>query len=274
MANLSNSSIQIAGIGHVYYAPVDTAAPDLYAFTFGDGTTLSTDGWTWLGDTSSDNLIEFSKDGGDSTVKRTWDRANVRNSRADTTYTVTINSVNMGQDTINLAFPGSTFVASDNAYDLQLAGSVEKAILVVVEDGSLVSGFLFRRVDLSGDLPVLSLEDFSEIALSGTLLKPPSGKTEVQFLPPRTVTGASSAVPTVTKIDPSSTSVGSTITVTGTNFDGVRTVTVGGVDAVFTKVSSTSITATVPSGASTGDVIVTNGMGSSVASTSSKITIA
>ena len=78
MASLADSKIQIAGIGHVYTAAPDTAAPDLYNYKFGDGTTLEASGWTWLGDTSSENLVEVESDGGDFTAKRTWDRQSAR----------------------------------------------------------------------------------------------------------------------------------------------------------------------------------------------------
>ena len=71
MANLANSRIQIAGIGHVYYGAVDNVAPNLDGYKFGDGTTLEGVGWTWLGDTSSENLIEFETDGGDTNTKHT-----------------------------------------------------------------------------------------------------------------------------------------------------------------------------------------------------------
>ena len=86
MANLGNSKIQIAGRGHVYYAAPDTEAPNLDGYIFGDGTTLEGSGWTWLGDTSSENLIEFESDGGDTSTKRTWDRQGVRSPREDVTH--------------------------------------------------------------------------------------------------------------------------------------------------------------------------------------------
>ena len=108
MANLGNSKIQIAGRGHVYYAAPDTEAPNLDGYTFGDGTTLEANGWTWLGDTSSENLIEFESDGGDTSTKRTWDRQGVRSTREDVTNKVTINAVNLGEDVMKVAFPGST----------------------------------------------------------------------------------------------------------------------------------------------------------------------
>ena len=264
MANLGNSKIQIAGKGHVYIGNVDTVAPNLWGYTFGDGTTLETAGWTWLGDTSSENLIEVETDGGDTSTKRTWDRQGVRSTREDVTNKVTINAVNLGEDVMRVAFPGSTYDAEKGGWDVELDNSSERAVLIVIEDGLLVSGMLFRRVSLAGNLPSLSLDNFSEVKISGTLLSPPSGKTRVQMLEPRTVTGVGTAKPTITTLAPATGAVGAKVTITGTNFNGVREVKFGDKVATFEKDSATQITTYVPRGATGSiDVVVTNNIGAS-----------
>lgn len=264
MANLGNSKIQIAGKGHVYIGNVDTAAPNLWGYTFGDGTTLEGDGWTWLGDTSSENLIEVETDGGDTSTKRTWDRQGVRSTREDVTNKVTINAVNLGEDVMRVAFPGSTYDAAKGGWDVELDNSSERAVLIVIEDGLLVSGMLFRRVSLAGNLPSLSLDNFSEVKISGTLLSPPSGKTRVQMLEPRTVTGVGTAKPAIATLVPPSGAVGAKVTITGTNFNGVREVKFGDKVATFEKDSATQITTYVPRGATGSvNVVVTNNIGAS-----------
>lgn len=264
MANLGNSKIQIAGKGHVYIGNVDTVAPNLWGYTFGDGTTLETAGWTWLGDTSSENLIEVETDGGDTSTKRTWDRQGVRSTREDVTNKVTINAVNLGEDVMRVAFPGSTYDAEKGGWDVELDNSSERAVLIVIEDGLLVSGMLFRRVSLAGNLPSLSLDNFSEVKISGTLLSPPSGKTRVQMLEPRTVTGVGTAKPTITTLAPATGAVGAKVTITGTNFNGVREVKFGDKVATFEKDSATQITTYVPRGATGSvNVVVTNNISAS-----------
>jgi hypothetical protein len=54
---------------------------------------------------------------------------------------------------------------------------------------------------------------------------------------------------------------GSTITVTGTGFSTTTDVTIGGAAASFTALSDTALRATVPAGAQTGPVVVTNPAG-------------
>lgn len=264
MANLANSKIQIAGIGHVYYGAVDTAAPNIDGYKFGDGTTLESSGWTWLGDTSSENLIEFETDGGDTNTKRTWDRQGVRSTREDVTNKVTINAVNLGEDVMKVAFPGSTYDPALRAWDIELDAASERAILVVVVDGQLVSGYLFRRVSLAGSMPSLSLDNFTEVKVSGTLLAPPSGKTRVQMLEPRVATGVGTAKPTIATLNPATGRVGAKVVITGTNFDGVRSVKFGSKEATFEKDSATQITTYVPAGATgTANVVVTNNVDAS-----------
>ena len=73
--------------------------------------------------------------------------------------------------------------------------------------------------------------------------------------------------PSITSVSPVSGSLagGYTITITGNNFVSEATVTIGGVSATdVTFVSATSVTATVPAGASIGakDIVVTNPDGS------------
>lgn len=76
--------------------------------------------------------------------------------------------------------------------------------------------------------------------------------------------------PTITSFTPSSecANAGTTVTITGTNFSGTTAVQFNGTNAAsFSVVSSTSITAVVPSGASTGAITVTNAAGTGTSST-------
>lgn len=70
--------------------------------------------------------------------------------------------------------------------------------------------------------------------------------------------------PSINSISPDSAGTGATVTITGTNFTGVSSVTFGGVPASsFTVVSANTITAVVGAGAS-GDVVVTTAGGQSI----------
>ena len=70
------------------------------------------------------------------------------------------------------------------------------------------------------------------------------------------------ATPTITSFNPTSGTVGTSVVITGTNFTGATSVKFfNGKTASFVVNSATQITATVPSGATTGQIQVTNAVG-------------
>ena len=80
------------------------------------------------------------------------------------------------------------------------------------------------------------------------------------------------AAPTVSGFSPTSGSPGSTVTITGTGFTGASSVTFNGSASTYTVNSDTQITATVPSGATSGPISVTTSAGSGTSSSSFTVT--
>jgi hypothetical protein len=79
--------------------------------------------------------------------------------------------------------------------------------------------------------------------------------------------------PTISSFTPTNGKVGASVTISGSNFIGVTTVSFNGVSATtFTIVSATSIKATVPSGATTGKITVINEAGQATSSASFTVT--
>jgi hypothetical protein len=73
--------------------------------------------------------------------------------------------------------------------------------------------------------------------------------------------------PTVTSFTPSTGSSGTTVSISGTNFQFVTNVRFNGLDAVYTVNSATLITAIVPNAATTGVITVVNGSGTGTSGT-------
>ncbi len=73
--------------------------------------------------------------------------------------------------------------------------------------------------------------------------------------------------PTLTSLNPTSGPAGTSVAVTGTNLAGATALTFNGTASTFTVNSPTSITATVPNGATTGPVSVTTAGGTAVGPT-------
>jgi hypothetical protein len=73
--------------------------------------------------------------------------------------------------------------------------------------------------------------------------------------------------PTISSFSPKRELPGATVVITGTNFIGVTSVKFNGVTATFTVNSGTQITTTVPVGATTGPITVTNAVGTATGGT-------
>ena len=189
MADLNDVKLQIAGFGYVFEAPVDTEPFDLAQFEFGQDTTYGA--WKWIGDTSSDNMIEFSSEGGESESKRTWARLDVRTLTSPESVSATINSVNLHNETFKLAFPSAH--TNGNRTDIgSTGGASSRALLVVMQDpdtGSY-SALWFPHTSIKGSFPSLSLEEFTEIPLSVNVLSslthtvPGAGFVKWSFIEP------------------------------------------------------------------------------------------
>jgi hypothetical protein len=78
--------------------------------------------------------------------------------------------------------------------------------------------------------------------------------------------------PAITSFSPTSGPVGTSVTITGTNLTGVTAVKFNGVTATFGTSTSTSVTATVPMGATTGKITVTTPGGTATSATNFTVT--
>jgi hypothetical protein len=84
----------------------------------------------------------------------------------------------------------------------------------------------------------------------------------------------STSAPTITSFSPTSGPVGTTVTINGTNFTGATSVKFNGVTATFIVNSATKITATVPTGATTGRISVTTPGGTATSTSDFTVTTA
>jgi hypothetical protein len=82
------------------------------------------------------------------------------------------------------------------------------------------------------------------------------------------------AAPTITSFTPTSGNVGTSVVITGTNLTGVTAVRFNGVTATFSSNTATSVTAVVPSGATTGKVSLTTPGGTATSTADFTVTTA
>lgn len=184
MSSLSTVKLFIPGIGHVFTNTIDSEEMKLDNFVFGDEATYGT--WTWLGDTSSENTIEFSTDGGEGEQKNTWDRPGVRTIYTPETLSGTINSLSMEKETFELAFAGGTYDATKKKYTV--AGkkvSSKKALMIVCEDGLDLMAFRFPNTEITGAFPTFDVENFLELPLTVQALTSPTNGARYDIFEPR-----------------------------------------------------------------------------------------
>ena len=115
--------------------------------------------------------------------------------------------------------------------------------------------------------------NFKGISTTQLAVVAPPGATTGRITLTNTVGSATSSTnftvkPKITSFSPTSGSVGAAVTITGYNFTGATSVNFNGTAATFTVVSDTTITTTVPSGATSGPISVTTPSGSGASSTS------
>lgn len=166
-----------------------------------------------------------------------------------------------GSGIFNLTPGGNTgfVVKLDNSGDFVwaqafegLGGAIPEAINVDSDESIYITGYFSSTVDFDIGAGVFN------VTAAG------SNDTFIHKM------SQPSTPPTITSFTPGSGPVGTTVTITGTNFSATpanNTVSFNGVVAIVTASTSTSITVTVPSGATTGKISVTVGGNTAVSTT-------
>lgn len=169
---------------------------------------------------------------------------------------------NLSFTRIDLTNPSATTVATIADLD----GDGKPEIITTSETGNRFS--IFKNIHTSGALTAASFA----VPFNTTVTAPrgiTTGDLNLDGKPEIILTRAAGLLvvyenlvgnPTITSFNPSSGPVGTTVTLTGANFSSTpasNIVTFNGIAAVVTASTSTSITTTVPAGATTGVISVT-----------------
>lgn len=163
---LNNDAVIIPGKGTVLVADVGTALFDITAFDITDPATYTT--WELIGHTSTDNAVALNRDGGDSTQQGSWWNPALRTSYDPSVWSMTVNSLQVDNTTLNLAFGGGTATAGKYAFGASTT-AVDKAVVVLAIDSTGTLGWHFLKGScVCGDPPSFDPTAFFEIQLSIT----------------------------------------------------------------------------------------------------------
>lgn len=183
---MASKNTIIPGVGWVLVGDVDTATFDISKFDVTKQETFT--GWTWLGSTSKENAPELSKDGGEVKVRGVWDNPAERTEVSAIKWTLKLNSVEVTQATMSLAFPSGSWDAGTESYKAKAAsGTVSKALFVIMKDAENgLAGIYLPNASITlGDAPKVDPENFFEIQLSASALSSKQDGTAIQFFTPR-----------------------------------------------------------------------------------------
>lgn len=137
------------------------------AATVGVGDTM----WTNLGHMSSDNLPEFALDGGDATTLSTWLKAAFRTQYAQTTGTVTFNSVQGDKGTFKTFYNAVDMTGAGVAFSLEKT-PINKSLFILWSDTNTTgsAGLLLPNSDIAfSSLPALSTDSFVEFSAQANI---------------------------------------------------------------------------------------------------------
>jgi hypothetical protein len=172
------------------------------------------------------------------------------------TTTVTSFMVTLPHPTITNASP-ATVPAGSASFVLTVTGTGFISGSVVNLNGTALATMFVSATQLTATVPTSAVVAAGTYIITVANPSATQGGTSAAYA--FTVT---TAVPTITSFSPTSGQAGDLVTITGTNFTGATAVTINGAAITgFTIVNATTITFTVPTGASSGAVSVTTAGG-------------
>lgn len=135
-----------------------------------DAATIAT-AWKNMGHTSLENTVALSKDGTDPETKGTWQKPNLRQTAGTTIWSLGIPALQLDNNILALYFGDGDITDPDAFHVISGASPQEKALFLVLVDGSVRRGLYLPKVSVLGDdTPEFDPTKFVEFSLKATLL--------------------------------------------------------------------------------------------------------
>lgn len=168
---VNSDAMIVPGHGTIFHAAPNTPAPatPLTAFTLMG--TPPTD-WSTFGHTSKQNVVQFNREGGETTPLDTYLVDGVRTVQTgSTTWTLVLNALQMEHDTLDIAFNGDWDTTGDRYLIPANASPVKRALFVLLSDNSGAAGFYIPNAELGASgAPTIDPAQFLEFPITATLL--------------------------------------------------------------------------------------------------------
>lgn len=173
---LNDAAVLTAAVGYVYVnSTLGAAAPTpaaLKTISLTSTAAWTPTTWTLVGHTSRNDMPEFGFDGGDTEVKGTWQKKKLKEVQtSDLVDSVTIQLQQFDEDALALYYGAN---ASAEEGEFGVSGTftpVEKAFLVIIEDGTTRIGFHASKASIKRDDAIdLPVDDFASLPIKATFL--------------------------------------------------------------------------------------------------------
>lgn len=167
MAGMNAANVIIPGRGAIFLAAPGTAPLEYKTAT---PETPGLTGWTTLGHTSKDNSVALAKDGGDVQTFDSWWQSALAVIYDPTTWSVTVNALQIEKGTLDLAFNGT--IDTDGGYIVpSQVEAVDKAMFILALQGTKRMGLYLPHVSITlGDAPSFDPSKMFEIPLNAAIL--------------------------------------------------------------------------------------------------------
>jgi hypothetical protein len=144
--------------------------------------------WTEVGNTTLDNILNLTSEGGAVTTLSSLQNKSLRQSVEARIESLGINLLDWTADTLKLYYGGNAVVGADGAVEIPSEPvPTEKAFLAVLEDGENVAGFHAAKSSIfrSDDIAVADTNSLAALPIKVTALNNAGAKSALTAIPPR-----------------------------------------------------------------------------------------
>lgn len=173
--SVNASELVVPGHATLFHAPPNTPAPTdplnaTTGFTLAGATVPA--GWENMGHTSKQNVVSFTREGGDTTSLDTMLADAVRIVQTQgVRWGLRVGALQVGMDNLDLAFDGE-FDATKSRYVVpSTPGSNGRALFLFLQDNTAAMGFYIPNTEVTlGDVPSIDPGQFFELPLAAAFL--------------------------------------------------------------------------------------------------------
>ena len=182
MATNDNATLKV-GVAHFYTATVGTARPATVALLKAPPVA-----WKEMGNTSLDNIIALTSEGGTVTTLGSLQNKSLRQTVEARVESFGVNLLEWSEDSLTLYYGANSVIATDGAVEIPSEPvPTETAFLVVMQDGNNVAGFYAEKASIfrSDDIAIADSNSLAQLPIKVTALNNAGKPSALTVIPPR-----------------------------------------------------------------------------------------